>query len=196
MTRAILSTRDSATLLTGMGVIAGILLIARVAPAIRRFDAEHFESASAEVTALKRARSDLKNAPSSRRLLDAARKASASTDSLTLLAPSPAEAGAQLAEIVASAADSADLNLGTVQLKSDLPPVFGLWPVVIRANLTGDLESLATFLSIIEEGRPLVAVRELSVVQPDPALPNDKTEALQVEIAIEALARQSNGDVR
>jgi hypothetical protein len=113
-----------------------------------------------------------------------------------LLAPSPAEAGAQLAEIVASAADSADLNLGTVQLKSDLPPVFGLWPVVIRANLTGDLESLATFLSIIEEGRPLVAVRELSVVQPDPALPNDKTEALQVEIAIETLARQSNGDVR
>lgn len=165
-----------------------LVAVTKAAPAARRWEDGELVAARQASAAARNARWEVANAIKIREAENVAVSALASLDSSLLHAETQPDAAAKLGAFISEAADSADLNLGTLELRDDLRSTPGLWRVGVRANLRGDLESLATFLAILEKGAKLIAVRELSVVQPDPALPDEKPETLQIEIAVEALA--------
>jgi hypothetical protein len=101
-------------------------------------------------------------------------------------------ATAALASLVSGAATTAGLTLGAVQL---LPPadtgrqrVFAR--VRVRADATGDVSELTTFLSALEGGAMRLTISELTVTQPDPAGAPGRAEALRTEFTVEGLAQR------
>ena len=65
----------------------------------------------------------------------------------------------------------------------------GLARVAVRASGIGDIAGVTRLLQDIESGVPLLAVRELSITQPEPAAPDGRAEALRFEVLVEGLAR-------
>ena len=66
---------------------------------------------------------------------------------------------------------------------------YGQARVAVRASGIGDIAGVTRLLNDIESGAPLLAVRELSITQPEPAAPDGRAEALRFEMLVEGLAR-------
>jgi hypothetical protein len=65
--------------------------------------------------------------------------------------------------------------------------------VAARASVSGDLESIALFIQGLEAGPQLLAVRELSITQPETAVPPNRRETLRVELTVEGLYERAGG---
>jgi hypothetical protein len=184
--------RDRRALLIGMATIAAILGASRGVPAVTRWRQDHLGSNAQVIREAENARALVQALPVLRDSLVARRVRLAALDSAVLDGDSPDDAGAYLAELVSDAAQDSESQLGSVQIeRADTMAAASkaLARVRLRASVTGDLERIALFLSIIEEGPPLVAMRELSIVQPEPTLPVTRLESLRAELVLEALAR-------
>jgi hypothetical protein len=101
---------------------------------------------------------------------------------------SPAAAGATLAGLVSGAAAAAGVRLGAVQVLSDSAGPSTFTRVSVRADATGDVRGLTRLLEALERGPTLLAVREISVTQPEPAATPNRAESLRVEIVVAGLA--------
>lgn len=110
----------------------------------------------------------------------------------------PAAAGASLTSVVEDAASSNNVRIGALQVNADSSAVDGVAHVSVRGDATGDVAGIAQFLTSLESGAPLLAVRDLSLTQSDPGAPGDRPEAVHVEFLIEGLARRvgDDGDAR
>jgi len=184
-----LSAHDRRTLLRGVAAIAMLVLLGRIVPGTRdwassrREDAErlHLESRRAEQSAL--------DAPRTQILLQRARARLVGYDSATLDAGSATRASAMLAALVRDASDAAEARVGALQLRTDSVSSGLLARVSVRASVSGDLESLALFIEGLEAGPELLAIRELSIVQPEPGLLSPRAETLRGEVLVEGVFR-------
>src|SRR6185312_1248848 len=184
-----LSPRDRRALAIGLVSIATLVIVGRVVPAWR--DWQRAAVTSADDAARTAARDDLL-ARNARAIHDslAARRAR-----LAVLAPawlsgeSPAAAGAGLAAIITRAATDAAMALGALDLHTDSVAQSPFVLVRVRANVTGDIQGLATLLAALDRGPVTLNVASLDVQAGDPAAPPQRAEVLHADLTIEALWR-------
>jgi hypothetical protein len=118
---------------------------------------------------------------------------------------SPGAVSAAMSALVADAAVSAGVRLGAVEVRVDsggprartgdgrAPVRRHYLRVWARIDLTTDVQGLMAMLAWLEENPPLLAVRELTINQPDPGASPERPEILRVAIAIEGLAQRPVG---
>lgn len=173
------------------------MLSTRGVPAWRAWDAEARASAAELSAEVARARDAVAGSSSIRDSLNARMARLAVLDSVLLDGDASASIAAALAEEIAVAAEESGVRLGTVQaivdsggrLISRAGGRTGLLRVKSRTDVTADIGGLAALLAWLEEAPPLLAVRELSVTQPEPGAPDGQPEALRVSLLIEGLGR-------
>ncbi|MBV9107951.1 MAG: hypothetical protein JO306_00915 [Gemmatimonadetes bacterium] len=188
-----ISRRDRRVLAIGAGVIALLLLVSRGVPAWRRWDADARTGAAELLRDEAEARTQVRILPA---LVDSAE---ARRNRLSRLAPSlldgesAASAGATLASILTGAAARAGVRLGSVQVAADTASASTFTRVSVRADATGDLQGITEMLQSLETAPELLAVRELSITQPDAGGPPDRPESLQVDLTIQGLALLPRG---
>jgi hypothetical protein len=105
---------------------------------------------------------------------------------------SPATASATLAGIVSGAAARANVRIGALQLSADTAARGIFTRVSVHGDAIGDIAGVTALLNALEGGPTLLAIRQLSITQPEPGTPPDHAEALRVELAVVGLMlRQS-----
>jgi hypothetical protein len=107
---------------------------------------------------------------------------------LIVAGESPSAAAAALGSLVSGAADLSGMTIGTIQVSSDTTARGVFVRVSATADATGDITGVTTMIASLEAGPTLLAVRELTVVQPDPGAGGDRAEALRVQLRVEGLA--------
>lgn len=183
-----MSGRDRRTLGIGAAVILVLVLFSRGLPAWRRWDADTRASAAEMAAEAARAESTVRLLPASLDSLQARRARYVELGRGVLDGESTAAAGASLASLVSGAAARAGVQIGSVQVRPDSAGAGTFMRIAVLADGTGDLPAITRMLQILEGGRELLAVRELSITQPNPGGPAEQPEALRMDIRVEGLA--------
>jgi hypothetical protein len=185
--------REQRVLVIGGGIVLALVVLGRGIPTVLRW---HEDSRSTV--------SDLRGQVA--RATQLVGRATAIRDSTTvrgrrLIAIAPllldgttsSAATATLASLVSGAAAKANLRLGSLQLAVDSSHHDTFARVSVRGKATGDIRGVSSLLTQLERGPTLLAVRELSIFQSDPASPSDQVETLQVEFVIEGMSLATHG---
>lgn len=183
-----LGAGDRRTLATGIISILSILVLGRGVPAWQRWTGDARDEAIALTTRRARVEQTLAQAAVTRESLHVRKRRFVSLAPLLVDGSTPAAAAAALSGIVSGAALTAGLRMGSVQLRSDTSGLGHFRRVAVRVDLVGDVHGLTAFLASLERGPALLAVRELSVTQPDATAPADRMEMLRVQVLVEGLA--------
>ena len=186
-----LSARDRRALTLGGATLALLLALGRGLPVLLRWRADAAASAAELSAEAARAGRSVRALGAARDSLAARRLRLAALDSAFLEGATPAAAGAHLAELVAESAAAVDATLGVVQVRPDTAAPGPFTRIGVRAGVSGSLESIALFLATLEEGPALLAVRELSIAQPEPGIAPARQETLRAEVLVEGLARNA-----
>lgn len=181
--------KDRRALGAGVALIGSMLVIGRGVPAWRQWeDAERLASQESS-----RRLDGARSAIGAHRSVIALRgKITRRLDSLSsayLHAPSAAVAGAALATLMSDMGDESGIRVTSASVRPDSMAKAAFTRVAVRISATGDVEGLADYLRSIESSEQLLAVRELSVAQTDPAAPDSRAEALRFEVLVEGLVR-------
>src|SRR6185369_10438825 len=105
-----------------------------------------------------------------------------------------ADAGSNLAVIVAEAARGAAVRLDAVEVRIDTmmgtmgPKARTLPRIALEVQATADITGLAALLRDLEDGPALLAVRRVAVRPQNPEAPPTEIEALSVRLTIEGTA--------
>jgi hypothetical protein len=192
-----MTVRDRRALVFGACMILIVLVGRNVVPALFTWQRGVRDAASRNEEKLGRAKLSLGRAA---RVQDSLKSRSAR---LVALAPallggdSPATASATLAGIVSGAAARSNVRIGALQLSADTATRGVFTRVSVHGDATGDIAGITAMLSALEGGPTLLAIRELSITQPEPGAPSDHAEALRVELAVVGLMlRQSVGPAK
>jgi hypothetical protein len=194
-----MSRRDRRALLVGGLSVPGLLFGARGLPALHRWQSEARSSAVELSAELARAGRELEMLPAALDTLEARNQRFVLLAPALLPGDSPAAAGGALASWIASTASQAGADIGAVYMEVDTGGTGVFTRVSVNADLTGDITGVTRFLAALEAGPMLLAFRELSIDQPDAALPDDRMEALRVRLVLEGLAlspKRGDGDAR
>jgi hypothetical protein len=185
-----LSARDRRTLLVGGAVIASLVVLAKGVPAWRAWVTESRAGAEEQVRAAANADALLARARATRDTLAARNARYVALAPALVAGKTPAEAAATLASLVSSAASTAGVKLGAVQLRppADTGAQRAFLRVSVHADVVGDVRGVTTLLGILERGPVRLRVRELTVTQPDAAAPADRVEALRADLTVDGLA--------
>jgi hypothetical protein len=185
---SVIISRDRRALVAGVVVILLLLAFARGLPALRRWQADVRDSSAALTQEAARARMTVARERTTRDSLAARQQRFIALAPLLLRGETPAMGSATLASLISTAATAASVRLGPVQVKAVDTAARGVFSrVSVRAEITGDVRGVSAFLSTLERGPTLVAVRELTIAQLEPAAAADRAEALRVTVAVEAL---------
>lgn len=185
-----MTARDRRTLVVGVCVVAAGGAVRAIPVGWRWLDRHTIAARAAAVDAV-RSEQSVRQLPQTRAELALIKSQLGRYDSATVHGDAPAAAGAELAELVSSAATAAEASITSVQLMPVRDSNGALGRVSARASVTGDLEALAIFLEGMEAGPEIVAIRALSITQPEANLPATRREMLRAEIEVEALYRPS-----
>lgn len=190
-----LATRDQRVLVLGASAIAVMIAGVRGVPALQRWSAASVASAREVVSEADNAERSVRGGEA---LGDSMRARGARFLALApalLDGSSTAAASATLASLISGAAATADAKLGAVHVRLDTAgggrSTFAR--VSARADLTADVRGLSRFLLALERGPTLLAIRELSVTQPEPGASSDRPEQLRIELVIDGLALAREG---
>jgi hypothetical protein len=185
--KAQMSRRDRRALTIGVGTIAILFSIGRGVPTLLSWERNVRSKAGNLQDDLDRATAEIARASVVR---DSAKARGAR---IIALAPalvggdSPATASATLAGIISGAAALSNVKIGALQLRCDTSSRSTFVRVGVRGEATGDIAGVAAMLAALEGGPTLLAVRELSITQPETTAPADHMEALHVELNVEGL---------
>jgi hypothetical protein len=114
----------------------------------------------------------------------------AGLDSAVLDGALPALAGASLAEVLSDAAESMGVQIGSLQVRTDSAARGTFVLVQVQASITGELAGVVRFLSRIESGNPLLALRDLSLsASLDQTSSPTKGQVIRADLLVEGLAR-------
>jgi hypothetical protein len=188
-----LAARDRRALVFGAALLVAIVTVVRGVPALRGWTSARAEAADLQRERLLLASGAAHRLVQTRARLVAARQDLSGFGSLLLAGSTFSAAGAALAEVVATAAEDAEVSLGAVQLRGDSAGAGPLVRIGARTSITGDLASVAFFLALLEVAPELLVVRELAIVQPEPAISSDRIEVLRAELLVEGLHRVRPG---
>jgi hypothetical protein len=187
MTPAAAPSHDRRLLIVGAMSITFLLAIGRGFPAWRSWQSESRDSATTLLQEAARAQTTIARGRLTRDSLAARQQRFIALAPLLLRGETPAMGGATLASLIATAATAASVRLGPVQVRSDTMGRGVFSRVGVRAEVTGDVRGIGAFLSALESGSTLLAVRELTISQLEPAASLERAEALHVQLAVEAL---------
>lgn len=104
------------------------------------------------------------------------------------------QAAATLASVVADAADANGVHLSSLQPQNDSVARSLIVPVSVHVSGTGDVRGVSGMLRDLENGVPLIDIRQLIIAQPDPSATADHMEALHVELTARGLYRRVPSD--
>lgn len=184
-----LSARDRRTLVVGTVSIGSMFGLSRGLPALREWERGQVSSAAAAVEQETEARLGLRQLPSMRDSLRARASRMAAIDSTLLRNVSPPAAAADLAAMLEGFASDAPMKITTMQLNADTSTSSPLTVVSVRVIGTTDVAGLASFIGAVEGGPTPLSVSEMAVTQPEPSAPEEKPEALRVDVVVKGLAR-------
>lgn len=190
--RRLLSKRDMRALVYGAGTIGMMIGLARGVPAWKGWDSSVRRESARTLHMVALVEAGATQLP---HMHDSVRARRTRLDSLaTRLFESNTvqEATAALAVHVSEYAAAAEVKVITLQLRADSAfAPDGFARIAVRLNGTSDVAGLAGLLASVEGDTILLAVRELTVSQPEPAAPDTKAEALRFELLVEGLALHS-----
>ena len=190
------NARTTRTLITGLSVIALILLAGKGIPAWYRWQRDAVTTEAEVHAKLERARATLRDTAAVRDSLAArAARLSALTPAVLTNAPAAA-AGGMLASMLSDAAADAGMRVASVQVRPDTVKRNGYMKVGVRGDLVGDVIGLQKLLTALEGGLTLLSVRELSIVQPEILSAPTRPEALRVQLVVEALISTRSAPAR
>jgi len=183
-----LKPREQRVLLLGATIIVALVAAFRGVPAWRRWNAE-VRSAAAEAMT-RAAHSDAVVGGLSQALdtLEARAATLAKLKSALLGGDTPAEAGSNLAVLVADAARRAAVRLDAVEVRIDTAKTRALPRVTVDLQATADVAGLAVLLRDLEDGPTLLAVRRVAVRPQNPDVPQNQVELLSVRLTVEGAA--------
>jgi hypothetical protein len=189
-----ISKRDRRVLVVGAAAVTCILLVGRAVPSLMAFTSEHRRRSDALVARAARTEWLAHNADALNRALERSRGELARHDSALVAGETASAASANLAQVVSDAVAETDARLGAIRADGDSGAAPGeVAHVVAHASITGDLQTIATVLRLLEEGPRMLAVSELSIAATQPNVPHDQVEQLQAELVIDGLYRPSSG---
>lgn len=185
----LLTPKDRRTLAAGVAVVTLLVVLGRGVPSVLDWRAQRGPTGNDSVRELHRLELLVRTHAHTRRALVVARARLADADAALLGGATQAAAGAQLAGVLSDAAAVSEVQLATVQLRSDTVAVGGqaLARVAAHASLRGDLTSLALFFHTLEEGPTLLVVREFAISEADPGLPSTRLERLRLDVLVEGI---------
>ena len=185
-----MSVRDRRALTIGAAAIVGLTVLGRGLPALLSWERREAAIAEKRGADLALARVQITRA---RMVQDSARAHGARIVALAPLllgGDSPATASATLAGILSGAAARANVRVGALQLHADTATRGPFVRVGVRGEVTGDIAGVTAMLASLERGPTMLAIRELSITQPEPAVASDHMEALHVELMVEGLMQR------
>jgi hypothetical protein len=188
-----LSARDRKVLALGTIVCATLIIGTRGLPALLRWTRDTRASAAQLGAEAARARTSIARSKETRDTLAARNVRYLALAAHLLEQQTPVGAGGSLAAIVSDAAAASNVRVGSVQIRADTTNVGAFMNVTVRAELTGDIRGLAGLLSAIEQGQTLIAVRALSISQPEIGAGDDRAEVLRAELVVEGLMPSTRG---
>lgn len=182
--------RDRRALLVGTAAIA---LIAGARPVVSRgtrWIANTREETAALGSELATEEASVRGVVLARDSLVARRVRLAALDTTLFEAATPGLAAAMLAERLSDAAQSSNAQVSNLQLRSDSTRVRALVPIQVQASVVGDWPAIARFLTQIESGRKLIAVRELTMTTlATPSGAAGPRSAVRTDLLVEAIAK-------
>jgi len=182
-----LSSRDRRLLTVGLLTCCTLVVAARGVPALLHWTGAARDNATQLGAEAARAQSSVGAARQTRDSL-AVREARYTAIKPRLLdGETAAGAGGALASLLSTAAAAANVRLGSVQIRTDTAHADAFLAIRVHADLVGDINGLTTMLAALERGQTLLAVRELSITQPDLAAGDDRAESLRAELTVESL---------
>ena len=184
---SVIISRDRRALAAGVVVVVLLIAFARGLPALRRWQADVRDSSAALTQEAARAQMTVARERTTRDSLAARQRRFIALAPLLLGGETPAMGSATLASLISTAATAASVRLGPVQVQADTVARGVFSRVGVRDEITGDIRGVSAFLSTLERGPTLVAVKELTIAQLEPAAAADRAEALHVTVAVEAL---------
>jgi hypothetical protein len=186
------SPRELRVVVMGIGTMLAIVVSAREMPRLREYETERRSRANVTIARALRAEQAIHRADRTRVSLIQVRSGLAKYDSALVEGDTPSAASARLASVISDAVDGTEARLGSVTLGVDSTGNRGqLARVTARASLSGELYSIVLVLQTLEKGPPMVAVRELSLIQSQPVTSPTQVEAIQAEIVVEGLYRRA-----
>ncbi len=197
--------RDRRALVHGGAIVGLMLLWSKGVPAWHQWETQVRASAAERVREAIRADRLVERLPGLRDSLRARSGRLVATAPLILRGDTPAEATAALTSLIEDAASDAGVELAAVQpqVPEDLTQAsshavarqsrHAFIPVVVHAELTGDVVALTQFLADLEHGPTVFSLRELVVSQSEPAAPSTRMETLHAGITLAGLARAAAG---
>lgn len=191
-----LSARDRRTALIGLGIVSSLLILGRVAPEWYSWRERVEEST----------RATLLEASMAKATIDRRRDIGAEAKHAQLLrlevAPvfvdgsSATAAAAAFASAIAGTATTNGIRIGSLQANSDSTAVDsgGVRRIRLRGEGSGDLHAVAHFLAALEDGLPLIAIRELSITREKSNAPGSQLESIHIDFEVEAMTYPHTGD--
>ena len=187
-----ISSHDKRVLTIGAAALLTIIGGSRIAGRAMEWSARTRASAASLVADVARQEASIRTLPRTRDSLIAQRVRLASMDSAILGGDTPALAGASLTELVSDVAEATKAQVGNVQVRTDSSAHGTFVAVQVQASVTGDLAGVGRFLTKLESGPKLVAVRELVITaQADQSTAQGRREVLRADFVIEGIGRNS-----
>lgn len=183
-----LSRRERRTLLLGVGIVVGLVAVAKVLPAWREWSAEARASAAETLAEAERAERSVRALGALDHMLVARNARYLALAERIVPGDGPAAAVSELATFLSGTAAAADLSVGAMQVRTDTTAGSAFARVSVLGDVVGDVRGLTRFLAEIERGPLLLSVRELAITQSEPAASADRPEILRVQFAIEGIA--------
>ena len=196
MTKPRLGKRDRRALTIGAGAIALVLLLSRGVPAMLAWQRDTSRAADAREEQLTRATAALARVGAVRDSMRARGARIVALAPALISGDTPASASATLAGIISGAAALSNVKVGALQLHADTASRDAFVRVAVHGEATGDVTGVMSMLAALESGPTLLAVRELSITQPDVSAPADRMEALHVELTVEGLMLRQRAEVK
>ncbi len=184
-----LSAHERRTLLRGMAIVVSLFALSSGLPRYRAWRAATLADAEREMSARARVEASVIRFSRTSLMLSRAKSKLASLDSILLPGASTSEARTTLASAISEAAEGAEAQLGSIQVRTDSTPHARLSRIGARASVTGDIESLALFLESLEAGPPALAVREWSISGGTPSVASTQPLMLRMDVVVEGIAR-------
>jgi hypothetical protein len=182
-----MSPRDRQVAVLGAIAIGLLVGVSRGFPAWRQWDAEARTSAVELTQEAERARVSVAHRRSTHDSLMARKGRFLALAPLLVAGASSAMGSASLASLISTTAMASNVRLGPLQVSVDTVARGVFTRVSARGEITGDVRGLGAFLSTLERGPTLLAVREIAISQLEPAATPERAEALRVTLTVEGL---------
>ena len=193
--KKLISKRDLRALIRGTAAIGVIIALGRGLPAWRRWEVSVRRDAVSTLHNIAIIEAGIGQIRAARDSVAARQSRLDSLVERLFESRTVQEATAALALHVSDIAASVEVKVNSLQLRADSSfAKDGFARIAVRFSGTGDVAGLSGLLVSLEGDSILLAVRELSVTQPEPGAPDTKPEALRFELLIEGLAMKAAED--